>query len=415
MARLSALKVSKISKQGMYSDGAGLYLQVTATSAKSWVYRFTLYGRAREMGLGSFNVYSLAEAREKAAAARKLKSDGIDPIEHRNAQRTAARLEVAKAITFAECATAYIAAHEAGWKNAKHRYQWRQTIDSYINPTIGKLPVSAVDTGLVLKLLQKIWLTKPETAGRVRSRIENILGWATVREFRSGDNPARWRGHLDQLLAPQNKVRKVEHHPAMPYEDVSAFIAELRKQNGIAAQALEFVILTASRTGEAINAKWGEIDMSAKIFAVPADRMKSGRPHRIPLSVAAIAILNSLRPLAPIKAGSPDPDAPIFASGKRGVPISNMAMLQLLRRMGHSDTTVHGYRSTFRDWARECTNFPRDIAEEALSHVLSDKTEAAYRRGDALEKRRLLMDAWAKFATAAPKAKPSPASGRLAA
>ncbi len=413
MARLSALKVDKLKLPGMHNDGAGLYLQVTPGGAKSWIYRYTFQGRTREMGLGSYTVFPLADARERAAVYRRIKADGIDPIDHRNAERAAARTEAAKSITFAECATAYIDAHSAAWKNEKHRYQWRQTVDSYMNPTIGNLPVHAVDTSLVLKLLQKIWLTKPETAGRVRGRVESILGWATVSGFRSGENPARWRHHLDQLLPAQRQVHVVSHHPALPYDQIGEFIAKLRNQDGVAACALEFTILTATRTGEAINATWAEIDTGTNVLTIPATRMKSGREHKVPLSPAALAILNRLRPFP--DADAQPADTPIFVSSHRKKPISNMAMLQLLRRMGHADITVHGFRSTFRDWAGEETNFPRDVAEAALAHVVSDQTEAAYRRGTAIEKRRRLMDAWASFATKPRKAEAANASDRLAA
>lgn len=279
--RLSAVKVGSAAEKGMYPDGGGLYLQVSAGGAKSWIFRFMLGGRARETGLGPLHAIPLAEARKRAAECRRMRHDGMDPIEMRKVQRDQTKLEAAKSMTFDACATAYIDAHETGWRNAKHRDQWRNTLNSYAGPVFGSLPVQAVDVGLVMKALESIWTTKPETASRLRGRIEAVLDWATVRGYRKGDNPARWRGHLDKLLPPRSKVRKVEHHAALPYVEIAGFVTALRGQDGIAARALEFLILTATRTGEVIGARWDEVDLEKKTWIVPAARMKAGREHRV--------------------------------------------------------------------------------------------------------------------------------------
>jgi integrase len=331
--------------------------------------------------------------------------DGIDPIEVRRAEREQKKLDAAKSMTFDACAAAYIDAHKAGWKNAKHRDQWPNTLNSYAGPVFGSLPVQAVDVGLVMKALEPIWQTKSETASRLRGRIEAVLDWATVRGYRKGDNPARWRGHLDKLLPTRSKVQRVEHHPALPYDELANFVAMLRGQEGIASRALEFLILTATRTGEVIGGRWGEIDLGEKIWVVPAERMKAGREHRIPLSAAAVAILEQMRE---VREGDF-----VFPGGKRGKPLSNMAMLAVLKRMDRGDLTNHGFRSSFRDWAAERTNFPREVAEMALAHTVGDKVEAAYRRGDLFQKRRQMMEAWAKFCgTTRPQAEVVPIGGR---
>ena len=292
-------------------------------------------------------------------------------------------------MTFAACAERYIASHKVGWRNPKHAAQWPATLGTYVYPVFGSLPVQAVDVGLVMKAIEPIWVQKPETAGRVRGRIERVLDWATARGYRQGENPARWRGHLENLLPKKSKVRRVEHHAALPYVEIGAFMAELRQQEGVPARALEFAILTAARTGEVIGAKWDEIDLDERLWTVPAERMKAGKEHRVPLSDVALAIVEERRKI--------QQDDHIFPGGKAGRPISNMAMLMLLRRMGRGDLTAHGFRSSFRDWAAERTTFPAEVAEMALAHTVSDKVEAAYRRGDLFQKRRYLMEAWAKF------------------
>jgi integrase len=305
------------------------------------------------------------------------------------------RLDAAKAVNFKECAARYIASHRAGWRNPKHAAQWEATLATYAEPVIGGLSVQAVDTALVLKVLEPIWTVKPETAGRVRGRIESILDWAKVRGYRAGENPARWRGHLDKLLLPHSKVRRVEHHAALPYAELPGFLVSLREQEGIAARALEFAILTAARTGEVLSARdGGEIDLLDKTWTLPATRMKAGKEHRVPLSARALAILKEMQAHR-----HPD-DAFVFPGAKPGRPLSNMAFLMLLRRMGRSNVTVHGFRSSFRDWAAERTNFPAEVAEMALAHTVSDKTVAAYNRSDLFDRRRRLMAAWATFCTA---------------
>lgn len=377
----------------MYPDGGGLYLQVTESGAKSWIFRFMLNGRAREMGLGPLHAVSLSDARTKATECRRLRVDGFDPIEARKVERDKARLAAARALTFKDAADAYINAHQAGWRNAKHAAQWRSTLDAYAGPVFGSLPVQDVDVSLIMKVLEPIWATKTETASRIRGRIEAVLDWATVRGYRRGDNPARWRGHLENLLPQRSKVQRVEHHRALPYGEIGAFMGTLRQQDGVAAVAFEFLILTATRTSETIGARWDEVDIDHAIWTIPADRIKAGKEHRVPLSAPAIAILKRLNK---IRQGDF-----VFPGGKAKKPLSNMALLALLKRMRRADLTAHGFRSTFRDWTAERTNYPREVAEMALAHTVSDKVEAAYRRGDLFEKRRRMMEEWARYCGAA--------------
>lgn len=394
IGKLSAVLVRNKNAPGLYSDGGGLYLQVTEAGAKTWVYRFQLNGKRRDMGLGSVHTVTLAEAREEARQCRLLRRDGVDPIDRRRAAMLAARADAAKAMTFKECAEAYIKAHEAGWSNAKHAAQWTSTLATYANPTIGPLPVNAVDTGVVMKVLEPIWTTKTETASRVRGRIEAILDWATVRKYRVGENPARWKGHLDHLLPARGKVQKTGHHAALAYDDIGTFIAALRLQTGNGARALELAILTAARTGEVIGATWAEIDLDRKLWTIPAERMKAAREHRVPLSTAAVDVLERVKTSA---------ECPfVFAGAKAGKPLSNMALLMMLRRMKRDDLTAHGFRSTFRDWCAERTAYPTEVAEMALAHAVGDKVEAAYRRGDLFEKRARLMQDWADFCATIP-------------
>ena len=415
--RLTALKVQKANQPGMYADGGGLYLQVTKGGA-SWIYRYMLKGSVHEMGLGPLALYGLQEARTKALDARRLRHQGIDPIEARKAARVAERTNTANAITFKQCAETYIKAHRAGWRNAKHAAQWETTLATYAEPIIGALPVQAIDTALVMNVLEKevsdapnepaasLWTAKPETASRLRGRIESILDWARVRGYREGENPARWRGHLDKLLPARGKVRKVEHHAALPYDALPDFVKALRTQQGIAARALEFAILTAARTGEVIGAKWGEFNIKEKIWLVPSGRMKAGKEHRVPLSARAVAILAEMASLGQVGGSLYGPDVIVFPGGNGRQPLSNMAFLMLLRRMKLDGLTVHGFRSSFRDWVSERTNFPSEIAEMALAHSVGDKVEAAYRRGDMFDRRRRVMSEWAKFC-GTPQATPS--------
>ena len=395
VGRLKALAVEKLArKPGMYCDGGGLWLRVSSPTARSWVFRYMLNRSAHEMGIGKYPEISLAEARQRAAEARRLKAHGTDPLAQRDAVRASLLAEAAKSVTFKDSAARYIDAHRTGWRNAKHAAQWEATLATYAEPILGKLAVQAVDTGLVLKVLEPIWQDKTETASRLRGRIEAILDWATVRGYRQGDNPARWRGHLDKLLPARAKVQKVQHHAALPFEQLPTFMATLRAEKSTAARALEFAILTAARTGEVIGARWAEIDLEERIWIVPGDRMKAGREHRVPLSPRAVEILAALKAEVAVIQPAGD-DGYVFRAGLNAKPMSNMAMLMLLRRMTRSDLTAHGFRSTFRDWCAERTSFPNEVAEMALAHSVGDKVEAAYRRGDLLEKRRALMEQWA--------------------
>lgn len=389
--RLSAKRVALAAKPGMYADGHGLYLRVGPTGAKSWVFRYRNNGARHDLGLGPYHLVSLAEARKRATEQRRLlRIDGHDPLLTRRSGRDKARLAAARAITFKACAEAYMAAHQAGWRNPKHRAQWTATLNKYVYPHLGDLPVQVIGVGLVMKALEPIWAEKPETASRVRGRIESVLDWATARGYREGENPARWRGHLQNLLPPRSKVRRVEHYAALPYAEIGAFMAGLRQQKGVAARALEFAILTAARTGEVIGARWDEIDIAGRLWTVPGERMKAGREHRVPLSERAVEVINDM------KKQREHAEEHVFR-GARGGALSNMALLMVLRRVGYASLTTHGFRSTFRDWAAERSEFPAEVAEMALAHVVGDKVEAAYRRGDLFEKRRQIMEAWAQF------------------
>ena len=373
--RLTALKVSRAKLPGMYADGGGLYLQITEGGA-SWVYRYMLNGRAREMGLGPLALFGLQEARAKAQDARRLRHEGVDPIEHRRTARAQQQLDAAKAVTFQQCAERYIASHRAGWRHAKHVEQWESSLQRLAFPVIGALPVQAINTALVMNVIEAIWDEKPETASRVRGRIESILDWAKARGYRTGENPARWKGHLKNLLPPRSKVRMVEHYAAMPYDQLPALMVELRVQDGIDARALEFTILTAARVSEAVGARWSEI--SGDVWTIPAERMKGGKPHRVPLSRRAMDLLKAL----------PRNGDLIFPGPKLGRALNINAPRKLLIDMGHS-VTVHGFRSSFRDWVAERTSYPNHVAEAALAHAVADKVEKAYRRTDLFEKRRL--------------------------
>ena len=387
IGRLNALAVSKAKKAGMYADGGGHYLQVSATGTKSWIFRFALNGREREMGLGSLLDASLAEARDLASACRKQKREGIDPIEARKAERRREQLDSAKAITFKDSAEAYIKAYAPSWRNDKHANQWRSTLKTYACPVLGALAVQDVDVGLVMKIIEPIWTTKTETASRLRGRIESVLDWATTRDYRKGENPARWRGHLENLLPKRSKIRGVNHHAALPFAHIGAFMKSLRDEEGTAARALEFLILTAARTNEVIGAGWTEMDVEDAIWTIPAQRMKANKVHRVPLAKPALTILEQMKLVRTSEY--------VFPGAKDKKPLSNMAMLALLVRMGRNDLTAHGFRSTFRDWVAEQTTHPAELAEMALAHTITNKVEAAYRRGDQFEKRRKLMKEWA--------------------
>jgi integrase len=389
--KLTALGMRKlVKKPGMYGDGLGLWLQITETETKhgpslgaSWIFRY----RGRQMGLGPIHTVSLADARVRARKARLAILDGGDPIAIKHEARATARIEAAKALTFRQCADAFIAAHAPTWKNAKHRQQWSATLDTYAYPVIGALPVAKIDVALVLKVLRPIWDRTPETASRLRGRIERVLDWATAQEFRTGDNPARWRGRLDAILPAKSKVRAAGHHAAMAVDDLPSFMAELREREGLAASALEFTILTSARTAEALGATWQEIDFAAKTWTIPPERMKSGKAHVVPLSPRALEIVNAL---------SPDSSGFVFPGATPSRPINSLAMLDLLRAM-RGGLTVHGFRSTFADWAGDRTDAPQAVIEMALAHAITNKTEASYRRGNALAKRVILMGQWADY------------------
>lgn len=387
-AGLSARKVETAKAPGMFADGNGLYLQVTESGAKTWIFRYTFGGRRRDMGLGSTAIVPLAEARQKALDARKQVAAGIDPIDAKKAQAAAQALEAAKAVTFRECAEAYIQSMRAGWKNEKHAAQWGSTLATYAYPSIGALPINGIDTGLVMGVLEPLWTTKTETASRVRGRIEAILDYAKVRGYRSGENPARWKGHLDHILPAKGDVAKVEHHASLPYSEMPGFWPKLQVQDGMGARALELAILTATRTGEVLGARWQEIDIEAGTWAIPPGRMKAGAEHRVPLSDSALVLL---RKMAAIRQSDL-----VFPGQTTDRPLSNMAMAMVLRRM-KIDATPHGFRSTFRTWVAEQTRFPHEVAEAALAHTIGDKVVAAYQRGDLFEKRRELMVAWANY------------------
>lgn len=387
---LKALDVSRIVTPGFHSVGgvAGLHLRVSDSGARSWILRAVIGSKRRDIGLGGFPDVPLAAARDKARDTRAKIEQGIDPV----AARKAAKATLVSVLTFDEAAKLLIQAKSPEWKNEKHTAQWKSTLDTYASPTIGKLPVDKVELTHVLDILTPLWIAKTETASRLRSRMEAVLAWATASGYRKGDNPARWKGNLDALLAKPGKVRKVVHHSAMDMDALPAFVADLRKRDGIAARALEFLILTAARSGEVRGAVWDEFDMEAAVWIIPANRMKAGKEHRVPLSARALEILDAL----PHMAGSP-----YVFTAPNGKMLSDMSISAVMRRM-KVDAVPHGFRSTFRDWASERSSFPRDVAEMALAHAIGNKVEAAYRRGDLFDKRTKMMAAWAKFAVTPP-------------
>jgi integrase len=384
--RLTALKADRLNTPGMHPDGAGLYLQVTGDgSGKSWLFRFSLRGRSREMGLGSVAKVSLAEARGKAAEYHKLIDGGVDPIEWRKQQRAKAALAQTGSITFSEAAKLHIASHRKGLRNIKYATQYGTTIATYVEPHLGKLLVRDIDTALVMRVLEPIWTTKSETANKLRGRIERILSWAATMGYRSGENPARWKGHLDHLLPAPSKIKSGKHHAAMPFAEIPSFMRELRQQDSTAARALEFLVLTGVRSGEVLKAQAGEVNRETLVWTIPAEHTKTNTTLRVPLCQRSLE-------LASASGGG------FLFPGRHGGTLGKMRMDLLLRRMGYRGrATPHGFRSTFRDWAAEQTNFPNHVVEMALGHAIGSKVEAAYRRGDLFDKRRRLMDAWGDY------------------
>ncbi|ODP37108.1 tyrosine-type recombinase/integrase [Sphingomonas turrisvirgatae] len=382
--KLNVKQIATLTKVGVHSDGGGLYLRVRTTGSRSWLFVYTLHGKRREMGLGSDLDVSLAKAREKAAEARAMVLEGQDP----QAERLRAKVAAQPVLTFGKFAIDWLDAIESGFANAKHRQQWRNTLTTYAAPLF-PLPITDVTTAAVLEVLKPIWLTKAETASRVRGRIERVLDAAKVKGLRTGENPARGKGHLD-LLLPKRPKTEVKHHAALPFREMADFMVELRKRPAMAARALEFTILTAARSGETRGMTWDEVDLEARLWTVPGTRMKAGQTHQVPLSDGAVAILEAVKP-AKVK-----PETLVFPA-QRGGAMSDMALSQLLKRMNRGDITVHGFRSTFRDWAGELTQFGREEIEMALAHTIESAVERAYRRGRAVDKRRELMSDWGRY------------------
>jgi integrase len=388
--RLSAAAV-RSAKAGRHGDGNGLSLIVTSPDRKHWQFRYMRAGKGREMSLGNAAHVTLAEARERAQEAHRLLARGVDPLGER--QASSAALVPSPGRSFAAVAEQYIVSHEAQWRNAKHKYQWRQSIASYAYPIIGSMDVAAIEMEHVRSVLQPIWQTKTETASRLRGRIETILAYSIVSKWRAGPNPATWRGNLQMVLPAPDKVARVQHQPALDWHEMPAFMAALRHRDGTGAHCLEFTILTAARSGEARGARWNEIDLGAALWTVPGQRMKTGKPHRVPLSAAACDVLRAAMKVREDNA----PTALIFPGLKRGEPMSDMTLGAVLKRMGRADIVPHGMRSSFRDWAAETTDAANHVVEQALAHVIGSSVEAAYRRGDLFDKRRKLMSEWAAF------------------
>jgi len=404
-AELGARAVSRIEEPGMHAVGtvSGLYLQVLDSGARTWILRTVIGGKRRDMGLGGYPGVTLAQAWDKARKARDKIEDGVDPIEERRANRRALKAAQASARTFRQCAAAYLDAHSKAWRNTKHVDQWQSTLQTYAYPVIGGVLVRELELPHVLRILEPIWHGKTETASRLRGRIERVLDWAIARGYRTGLNPARWRRHLDTMLAAPGKLAKDKHQPALAAPQLGAFMAALRGCPGMAARALEFAILCASRSGEVRGARWREIDLRNKVWTVPADRIKAQKEHRVPLSARAVQLLRSLP-----RTGGTD----LVFPAPNGGSLSDMTLTGVIRRMNEREeggelrwtdpqsgkqVVPHGFRSTFRDWAAERTNYPRELAEMALAHAIDSKAEAAYRRGDLFEKRRRMMDDWARF------------------
>ncbi len=393
--KLTTRTVSGLKDRGEYADGGGLYLQISKWGTKTWIFRYSTGERTpggnlkrRRMGLGSVDSVTLKKARDESVRYSLLLREGKDPKLIRDAEKQ--KTQKNQVWTFDRCAEAYISAHAPSWKNKKHAQQWRNTLKQYASPVFGSLPVEEITTSLIMRVLEPIWLTKTETASRVRGRIERVLSWAIVNGYRPHPNPALWRGNLMELLPAPAKIAKPVHHPALPYQELGVFMQTLSEHSSLNAKAMTFTILTACRTNEVLAASWDEIDFNAETWTIPAERMKSERPHRVPLSEQAINLLEKL----------PRVNGWLFPSAHYGKHLSNMAMLNLMnRQLKRPDLTVHGFRSTFRDWVAEQTNYQRELAEAALAHILGDKTEAAYQRGDMLEKRAELMQVWADYAT----------------
>jgi len=389
MRKLNALAIARATKRGLYPDGDGLYLQIGShPDVRSWIYRYRFDGKVRYLGLGSANAIGLKRARELVAEPRRLRAEGTDPLNAKRAKKNEAKIAAARAMTFKDVAEDYIRAHEPDWSNAVHRAQWRSTMATFVYPVIGNIPVSAIDTALVLKVLQPIWHDRIETAVRVRGRIESVLDAARAVDLRDGTNPALWKGHLDKLLAKPAQVRKVEHLAALPYRELPAFIKQLRARHGLGAVALEFTIQTAARTSEVLGATWNEIDFDSHVWTIPGTRMKASKEHRVPLNSRAVELLRGLHAAR---------SSNFLFPGKPDTGLAKSTMLKVLELMGRRDLTVHGFRSSFRDWAAEQTAFPSEVVEAALAHTIGNKVEAAYRRGDLFEKRARLMQAWCDY------------------
>lgn len=394
-------KMIREGKPGAYADGDGLYLKIGTTGAASWQYRYQINGKRRMMGLGSCANVGLAEAREKAADARKQVKQGIDPLEAKEAEQTAVE---AKATTFRELATEYIADHRPGWRNAKHGQQWENTLAQYAFPKIGDKPIAEISTEDVLRILKKLWTEKPETASRLRNRIELVIDAGRAKGLSTAANPAAWRGHLDKLLPKRTKASK-GHHAAMDYRELPAFYKRLTEdRDSLSSVALQITILTACRTSEVLLADWSEFDLDNRLWTIPGERMKAGKPHRVPLTDEVLKLLQGIKG-----------EGYVFPGARQGRPLSNMAMTMVLRRLGHPDLTVHGFRSSFRDWCAEETHYPNIVAEQALAHTVGNAVEAAYRRGDLLDKRRALMADWATYCTTKPAANVVPITSKTAA
>lgn len=393
---LASIEVQRLTTPGLHFVGevSGLAMHVSGTGARSWILRCSIAGKRRDMGLGGYPDVTLADARRRARELREQIDNGLDPIGQRREARAALLAARVKMMTFDECADAYISAHTESWGNAKHRQQWRNTLTAYAGPVIGGLSVAMIETGHVLKVLEPIWKTRTITAVRLRGRIESVLSWATTAGYRSGENPARWKGHLQNLLAMPSRIANAGHHAALPYRELGAFMADLRTREGTGARALEFAILTAARSGEVRGASWAEVDLEAALWTIPGERMKAKSEHNVPLSDAALDLLREL----------PHGGDLVFPGAVAGRPLSDMTLTAVLRRMGRGSLTAHGFRSTFRDWAAEQTAYPGEVVEMALAHTIASRVERAYRRGDLIEKRRRLMADWARYcATVATK------------